>query len=173
MSHFEKMVSSTQVYKGKFIEPNCDRVELENGKISTREYLKHPGAVVVLAKDGDDLIFVKQYRYAVGMEMLEAPAGKLEIGEDPAEAAARELSEETGMECENLILLGSIYSSPGILSEKLYIYFADNLKTSEAHPDEDEFLSVERRAICDVPKLDIQDAKTICAIHMAMQQRLI
>lgn len=173
MTHFEKKITSEIKYDGKFIQLKRDEVELEDGRISAREFLEHPGAVVILAKDGEDLIFVRQYRYAIGQELLELPAGKLERGEEPMSAAARELSEETGMECESLILLGCIYSSPGILSEKLWIYFADGLKNIGAHPDDGEFVSAVRIKIAELKTIEITDAKSLCAIYLAQQRGII
>ena len=113
---------------------------------------------------------VKQYRYAVQKEIYELPAGRLEKGEDPFECAKRELEEECGLVADTWESLGFIYSSPGILSEKLYLYKATNLKQTQQHLDEGEFLSVSKFNIDNVLGMikenRINDAKTICAVSL-------
>ena len=98
MAHFEKKIDSKEVFRGKIISVNHDTVVLENGRQTLREVVCHPGAVVILARDEEKNIYlVRQYRYCLGQELLEVPAGKMEAGEDHREAALRELREETGM----------------------------------------------------------------------------
>ena len=96
MAHFEKQLESKVVFEGKIIHVRHDKVELEDGRTSMREVVVHPGAVVSLAVHEGKTWLVRQYRYCIGRELLEAPAGKLEVGEDHRAAAIRELKEETG-----------------------------------------------------------------------------
>ena len=98
MAHFEKRLSSETKFEGRVITVTLDRVELENGGTSTREVVRHHGGAGVAAlNDEGELYLVRQYRYALDRELIEIPAGKLEKGEDPLEAAKRELGEEAGL----------------------------------------------------------------------------
>ena len=173
----EKTISQKTVYNGKIVNLRVDEVTLPNGKTAVREVVEHPGAVVILAKDGDDLLFVRQYRHAVARELLELPAGKLEQGEDPAQAAARELREETGYSCENVLHMGVICPSPGILSEVIHLYFATGLTHVGQSPDDDEFVSVVRVHKDTFVEMllhsEIIDAKSICAVNIARARGLI
>ena len=135
----EKQISSELIYSGKLLRIYRDGVSLENGRTSIREVAKHPGGVCVAAlEDNGDLWFVKQYRYAVGADVIELPAGKLEPGEDPDLAVARELKEETGCEADSIEKLAIAYPSPGYTSEILHLYYAHGLRHGEQHLDIDE-----------------------------------
>ena len=94
MSYFEKQISSDTAYSGKILSLTVDKVELQTGRVTTREVVWHSGAVGVVAIDGDDIILVRQFRYPFSRELLEIPAGKLEKDEEPIACAARELEEE-------------------------------------------------------------------------------
>ena len=93
MSHFEQRLRGEQKFHGKIIDVIHDTVLLENGREALREVARHPGAVGILVMDGTDVVLVRQFRYPIGKELLEIPAGKLEKGEDPYPAALRELRE--------------------------------------------------------------------------------
>ena len=114
---------------------------------------------------------VRQFRYPAGHMMLEAPAGKLEYGEDHRECAVRELSEETGFTADELIYLGGFYTSPGFSSERLHVYLALGLHAGESHLDEGEFLNVEKHSLQALEQMimdnEIEDAKTIIAVLKA------
>lgn len=119
----EKTLQQKRIFAGNMINLRVDTVELPNGKESTREVVEHPGAVTVLAYTGsNELLMVRQYRYAVGQETLELPAGKLDPEEAPEECAARELEEETGFRPRRVKLLGKFYTSPGFSDEVMYLY---------------------------------------------------
>ncbi|MBQ2692127.1 MAG: NUDIX hydrolase [Clostridia bacterium] len=177
MSHFEKQLDSKVVFEGKIISVRHDTVELENGKQGLREVIAHPGAVVILAVDKGEAFFVKQYRYAVGRELLEVPAGKLEYGEDHRDAALRELREETGASCERLIYMGQVYPTPGVYNEIFHMYFADGLSYGEQDPDEDEFLTAVKIPLDEYGRMiasgEANDAKSICIYTMAKARGLI
>ena len=141
----ETFVSRQEIFHGRIVDLRVDTVRLPNGHLTTREVIDHPGGVAVVAIDeNDNVLTVKQYRYAFQTVLEEIPAGKLERGEDPAAAARRELSEETGASCETLTPLGEILASPGGFTEVLHLYMATGLTFGSQHPDEDEFINFER-----------------------------
>lgn len=167
MNFTEKTLNSKTVYDGKIITVLKDDVEVADGHKSFREVVKHSGGIVVLAIHEDKILFVKQFRYPMKEVLLELPAGKLEYGENPFEAAKRELEEETGYCADKWTDLGFVYTSPGYSDEKLYLYKAENLHFTQCHPDEGEILQPLEIKIDDAIKMinngEINDAKTLCA----------
>ena len=172
MDLIEKTLASNVIYDGKIITVYNDKVEISNGKTSFREVVEHSGGVVILAfhkKDNTEkILMVKQFRYPLKQPLLELPAGKLEKGEDPFEAAKRELTEETGYIAKNWEDLGHIFTSPGYSDEKLYLYKATDLEYVGDCPDEGEILIEYEFSINEIKKMikdgEITDAKTICAV---------
>lgn len=169
MKFEEKTLNSKVVYDGKVMTVIRDDVEVSDGHKSFREVVIHSGGVVIIAlKNDDTILLVKQYRYPLKQVNLELPAGKLEIGEDPDEACKRELEEETGYRAKNWKSLGYINTTPGICTEKLYLYFASGLEFVGEHPDEGEIIKCFEYKLKDVFEMiksgEINDAKTICAI---------
>ncbi|NLM21482.1 MAG: NUDIX hydrolase [Peptococcaceae bacterium] len=166
----EKCLSRDIVYQGKIITVNYDTVLLPDGKISGREVVHHPGAVAVVPCTADKILMVKQYRYAIGRETLEIPAGKIDPGEQPEICALRELREETGYS-GSLSYLGAYYSSPGFTDEAIHLYLAENLYWSPLETDEEEFLqvaSVPRAEVLElIQKGEIQDGKSVLGILLA------
>ncbi|NTZ17626.1 NUDIX hydrolase [Paenibacillus sp. JMULE4] len=168
---FEEVTISTRsVFQGRIISLQVDTVKLPNGSEATREIVKHPGAVAVLAITPDDrMLVVEQYRKPLEKSQIEIPAGKLEPGEKPENCARRELEEETGYTSASLQLLSSFYTSPGFADEIIHLYVAQGLTKGEAQPDEDEFLEIEaitlEQAQQYVAEGRISDAKTIMAIY--------
>ncbi|GIP20183.1 MULTISPECIES: NUDIX hydrolase [Paenibacillus] len=166
----EKTLSSKSIYTGKIISLQIDTVELPDGSTGEREIVKHPGAVAVLAVRNGRLLLVDQFRQSIGRGELEIPAGKLEKGEDPLEAAKRELQEETGYSAGKTSLLHSFYTSPGFADELIHLYLAEDLKKGKASPDEDEFLEVHEITLQEAKKYIsegwISDAKTIMAVYI-------
>ncbi|CDE88510.1 TPA: NUDIX hydrolase [Candidatus Gastranaerophilales bacterium HUM_20] len=178
MEFKEKTLDSQMMYDGRIIKVYKDNVELADGKKSFREVVRHSGGVVILAiKDYDKILLVKQYRYPIGETVLELPAGKLEKGEDPFEAAKRELEEETGYCANKWTDLGYINTSPGFSDEKLYLYLAQDLEYTHCHPDEGEIIQAFEYKYDDVLKMidngEINDAKTICGLMRANMKRII
>ena len=168
----EKKISSKEIFEGKVMRVTVDTVELPNGAEASREIVHHRGAVCVLPlTDEGDVICVRQFRYAHGEVLLEIPAGKLEEGEyDHRAAALRELSEETGAQCKELTYLGKLYPSPAIFTEVIHMYLARGLTFGETHPDDDEFLEVERIPLEKLKDMvmrgEIYDAKTqVCVLR--------
>lgn len=169
MPHFEKTLSSKEVFNGKVIRVCHDSVELENGETALREVVYHNGGVCVLPLTSDgEIIFVRQFRYPYKEEVLELPAGKLNKGEDPFESAVRELKEETGAEAGRYTPLGRLYPSPGYCGEIITMYLAEDLTFGEQSLDEDEFLDTVKipfeKAVEMVLAGEIPDSKTQTAI---------
>ena len=172
MDYTEKKLRRVNRYEGIVVNLTVDRIRLPDGNESFREVVEHPGGVCVLPVDEEGYAYcVRQYRYAMGEHLLEAPAGKLEPGEDPLKAAERELSEETGFTAGRLIPLGSYFTSPGISTEKLHLYLAIRLRRGEAHPDEGEFLDLVRIPFDELFERaqngELPDAKTTIAVLQA------
>ncbi len=172
MNFVEKTLNSQVVYDGKVMTVIRDDVEVADGHKSFREVVLHSGGVVIAAmKDSETILLVKQYRYPLKQTVYELPAGKLEVGENPDEACKRELEEETGYRAKNWKSLGYINTTPGICTEKLYLYLASDLDYVGEHPDEGEIIKCFEYKLSDVIAMinngEINDAKTICALHRA------
>lgn len=145
MKLFEETVDRKEVYRGRIVTLRTDLVRLENGRMTGREVVEHPGGVCVLPlEENGDTYTVRQFRYPFGQVIEELPAGKLDGPEDPDLAARRELSEEIGAEAEELIPLGKLLMSPGFCTEVLHMYLARKLRHGAQHLDEGEFLEVSR-----------------------------
>lgn len=165
----EKKLTSKNVFDGRLLHVFSDEIELPNGGKSVREYIRHQGAVcVVPVTDKNEIIAVRQYRYPIGRITIEIPAGKLDRGEKPLEAAKRELSEETGVESADIQYIGGLYPSVAYTDEIIHMYMAKNLKYGEMHTDEDEFLDVIKIPIDEFVKKimdgEIMDSKTQAAV---------
>lgn len=169
MELYEEFVSREEIFHGRIVDLHVDTVRLPNGHLTTREVIDHPGGVAVVAIDeNNNVLTVKQFRYVFGRVLEEIPAGKLERGEDPRDAALRELAEETGAMCEKLTPLGEIYASPGGFGEVLHLYMAEGLTFGAQHPDEDEFIDFERVPFDDLLHRclagEIRDGKTVAGV---------
>lgn len=166
----EKQLTSEYIYNGKIIKLRRDTALLPNGKTSAREVVEHNGGVCVAAlTDNDEVLFVKQFRYPYMEIVTEIPAGKRDgTDEDPLACGMRELKEETGAEAERFIPLGRLYPSPGYCGEVIWMFAATGLSYGEQHPDDDEFLSVEKipleKAVQMILSGEITDAKTQAAV---------
>ncbi len=169
MDYVEKTVKNNYIYKGSILTLRCDDAELPDGKPCKREIVEHSGGACVLYVEEGKVLLVRQYRYAYGESIYEIPAGKLNAGEDPKAAAARELEEEAGVKAAELELLFVDYPSPGYTNEKIYIYYAKNGEKVSAHLDEGVFLDAEYIPLETVRKMlkngEIRDGKTIIALQ--------
>ncbi len=168
----EKEISREYKFKGRIFDVALCDAKLYDGQEVKREVVCHSGGVCILPVDAEmNGYFVKQYRYGAQKILTELPAGKLEYGEEPFSAALRELSEETGFEAGKVISLGIGYSSPAIMTEKIYMYLATDLKAGKQHLDENEFLDVEKIPLADMVKRvldgEIEDFKTQTAVLKA------
>jgi ADP-ribose pyrophosphatase len=154
-------------YRGRLLQLDEVETVLPDGHKSIREVVRHPGAAVVLARHPDGrFALVRQYRTAVGQDLLEAVAGSLEPDEDPAACAIRELREETGHAATRLVSLGTIYPAPGYSSEIMHLFYADlDPAPSPLNPDEDEDLETEWLTATNIEERiaagEIKDAKTL------------
>lgn len=160
------------LYYGKAFDVRRDQVLLPDGKTTLVDVVVHPGAVTLIPLDSQDrILFVRQYRHAVGQELLELPAGTLNQGEKPEDCAHREVREETGMSAASLEKIGEFYLVPGYSTEHMHVYLATNLRSDPLPGDEDEFITVEAVALANVPDLIargvLQDAKSLAALFLA------
>jgi ADP-ribose pyrophosphatase len=168
----EKTISSETIFEGRVVHLVRDEVELENGKVTTREVVKHPGGVCILAlTDENKVVMVRQFRYAHRIVQLEVPAGKLEFGEDPRECGIRELAEETGYEAGSFEFFGKMLPTPAYVGEVIHIYIARELNKIGQKLDEDEFLEVVEVDFDEAVKMvldgEITDGKTQIALLKA------
>ncbi len=169
MEHKEEKIGGELIYQGSIIRVEKHTVRMEDGSTALWEMVYHPGGVNVVALTPDRQVYlVRQYRYPFGRMLLETPAGKLSLGEDPETCGRRELEEETGMQAKEFRFLGEFYPTVGYDTEVIYLYLATGLTATHQHLDPDEFLDVERFPLSQVVDwvMDgtIQDGKTQAAI---------
>lgn len=170
----EKQLSSEQVWHGRLLDVRRDSVLLPDGSEGIREYIVHPGAVVIIAVEDDGrLLFERQYRYGPGAVFLEFPAGKIDPGEDILATAKRELIEECGYEAATWEYLGVMHPCIGYSNERIEIFLARDLTLfpDGAQLDHGEFLELTRlslgEAVEGVRQGAITDAKSITALFWA------
>ncbi len=173
----EIFVEGKSGFEGRLLKVRIDKVKLPNGRITTREYIRHPGAVAIVPvlPDGS-IVLVKQFRYATGSVLYEIPAGKIDPGEEPDACARRELSEETGYEAANWRYLTAIATTPGFTDELIHLYLAEGLEQFDQHTDPDEFVKIEVVAPETVVEMirdgRICDGKTIAALGFLAIEKL-
>ena len=169
----ERGVSSRRVYEGRILNLRVDEVRLESGRTAKREVVEHGAAVGILAlTEKGGVLLVRQYRYAVGEETLEVCAGLVEAGEDPRDAAAREMQEELGVRPGTLTEIGRFYASPGFCTELLILYLAEGLTPSRLPQDEDENVLAVELPLGEIPRRmaegAFRDSKTFAALAWLM-----
>ena len=171
----ETTIDSKRLFTGGLVSVRRDAVRLSNGCESVREVVDHPGGVVIAAVQGENVYMVEQFRYPMMENITELPAGKLEWGEDPGEAAVRELREETGLTALTLTSVGVLYPSPGYSGEKLYLYIAQGLRQGEQDLDEGELLHCRSMPLAEALSMvydnTIKDAKTIALLSIVEHRR--
>ena len=169
-----EVLSSEEVYAGRLVRVARDTVR-EGGQTYVREVVGHPGgaAVVPVYEDGT-VAFVSQYRHPTRRYVLELPAGKLDPGERPVEAAARELKEELGVVAGRMEQLSEFYTTPGFCAERLWVFLATGLSETAHRREDDEIIEVVRmplaRALRMVAAGEIDDAKTIIGLLLAARR---
>jgi ADP-ribose pyrophosphatase len=157
------------IFRGRKIDLALQSVELSDGNRTEREVVVHPGAVALVPMvDDDHVCLLRNFRHAIGRELIEVPAGTLDKGEDPAVTAARELREETGYTAERIVPLGCWYVSPGIMTEVMHLYRCEGLTPGEMELEPDEtlapFVVPWTEAVAMVRDRRIIDAKSMLAI---------
>ena len=169
----EQRVESDEVYAGKLFQVFKDTVRLDNGKLTTREIVRHPGSVGIIPRQSDGrIVLVRQFRYVTGQELWEIPAGTLDkSGEDIPAAARRELAEEAGLKAERWTTLGTAYLAPGYCDELMTFFLAEDLTATEAHAELDESFKVNPFDLHDLQVLrstgELRDAKTLLGLAWA------
>lgn len=171
-----RRLSHRRLYDGKVLALDVDRVEEPGGIRAQREVVRHPGSVAVLALDDQGrLVLVRQYRYPVDQQVWELPAGRLDAGEEPEQAARRELEEEVGLKAQSLEKIGFFYTTPGFCDEAMHLFRVSGLTQVPARPQEDErleirwFTSQEIRGMMD--RGDIREGKTLVALLLEERRR--
>ena len=171
----ERIDHEERVFSGKLVKVNRLDVTLPDGRPAMREAIRHPGASAIVPVDAEgNVTLVRQFRAPIGRVLLEIPAGKLDhTGEDRAEAAKRELREETGLSAGKWTHLTDIVTTPGFCDEVISIYLAEELTRGETDPDEDEFLNIVKMPLSElterVMRGEIADSKTIIGALMAQK----
>jgi ADP-ribose pyrophosphatase len=169
----EHTLTTEQVWRGKLLDVRRDTVRLPDGSEGMREYIVHPGAVVIIpVLDDGRLLFERQHRYPIRQTVLELPAGKIDPGEDIALTARRELLEETGYEAATWRHLGVMHPCIGYANERIEIFLATNLRrVGEQQLDHGEFLGLLTLSLDEAAALvlsgGITDAKSITALYWA------
>ena len=171
-----KILSQELAFKGQHVQVRLDRIIDTAGNTSTMEIVVHPGAVcVVPLLENGDVVLVRQYRHATGTRLLEICAGGLKPGEDPLEAARRELEEETGYLAGKLVERARFWTTPGFTTEFMYLYEATDLLKTQTNPDEGEIIDVEIATPEDSLRMiddgRIQDAKSILGLLRVLPRR--
>ena len=171
---FERIESET-VWEGRIAAVHVDRIRYDDGDEAERERVAHPGAVAVVAHDGERLFLVRQPREAVNEQaLLELPAGKLDTeGEGPLETAKRELAEEIGKGARSWRYLTKFYTSPGFVEEECHVYLATDLYDESAEADENERIDIEARPLSELDSLidEARDSKTLIGL-LELRRRL-
>tara|TARA_B100001029_G_C15010055_1_gene423673 strand:- start:530 stop:1066 length:537 start_codon:yes stop_codon:yes gene_type:complete len=168
----ESKINSKIVYQGSFLDVRKDEVRLPNGKTSTREWIKHPGAVCIIPiLPTGEIALIRQYRYPVQQEVIELPAGKLDPNEVPEVCAHRELEEEIGYTANSLKFITHIHPAIGFADEIMSLYLAEDLIKSKLNLDIDEFLVLIPTKLTDAIEMiwsgAITDVKTIIGLLWA------
>lgn len=169
-----RKLGEEEIWSGHVVTVAVGQFEAPDGEVIEREIVHHPGAVVVVPVDGDEVILVRQYRAPLNSDLLEIPAGKRDVaGEAPIETAHRELAEEIGMRADTVELLANFYNSPGFCDEYTHLFVATGLTEvgRDAQGVEEQHMTIERVPIGDVGDLiasgEICDSKTIIGLLLA------
>jgi ADP-ribose pyrophosphatase len=174
----EHRIDSAVVFDGKLLHVKRDHVRLPDGNIATREYVRHPGAVMIVPVFDDGTLLVeRQFRYPVGEVMLEFPAGKLDSGESPREAALRELREETGYSAQHCEHFHVHHPTIGYSTERITCFIAKGLVAGNTSLDDGEFVETQRISVSEllecVKNGELTDGKTVAGLFVALHLQLI
>jgi len=167
-----ELIKSEIVYPGRAFTIRRDTLRLPDGHETRFDIVEHHGSVILLPVDEQgNLVFVRQYRHAAGLDLLELPAGTLDPGEGPLDCARREIREETGLAAGRMEELGGFYLAPGYSTEYMHVYLATDLQVDPLEADADEFLTVERLPVSKALEMaktgGMPDAKSLAALLLA------
>ncbi len=169
----EKWIDSELRYEGRIVSVRTGNIRLADGTKAFREIVEHPGGVGVVPWLGDRVVMAKQYRLAIGREMLEIPAGKLEGDESPEARGRAELEEEVGYVAGTMIPIGSILPSVGFLTEEIHLFIATELRKTRQRLERDERIEIVEMSLDEVrtalENFSIRDAKTIAGLHALLR----
>ena len=167
-----ELIRSETLLQGRAFKIRRDHLKTPDGRDTKFEIIEHGGSVIIIPVDvNGNIHFVRQYRHAAGVDLLELPAGTRDGDEPYQECAAREIREETGMEAGQLHKVGEFYLAPGYSTEFMVVYIGTDLKYNPLEADDDEFLSVEiipvEEAIQKAERGEVPDAKSLAALLLA------
>jgi ADP-ribose pyrophosphatase len=168
----EKWIKQEEIHKGRIFSLWGGQVQLDNGDVAVREYIRHSGGVGIVPVVDGNVILIRQFRISIDRELIELPAGRLEPNENPSECAARELEEEIGYRAGKLIRLSSYFASVGNSNERMYLYLALDLEKTERQLEDDERI---REVVISLEtvkeklaKQEFEDSKTIIGLREAL-----
>lgn len=171
----ERTLRSETIFEGRILTLRVDEVETADGHRSTREVVVHGGAVGVVCVHEENVVLVRQFRYATGERLLEIPAGKLDPDEDPVACARRELVEEVGLRPRTLEHLVTYYTTPGFTNERFHLYLCENALPEAGETDPGEVIEVVRRPVGDLRGLlrsgEVRDAKSLLGLAFLALRR--
>ena len=172
---FETTVSSKKIFEGKVFDVEVKEITTPEGNPSTREIVRHPGGACILPLDDEgNCYLVKQFRSPFEKVMLEAPAGKIEKGEDPLNCVTREITEETGFTAGKIESVGNMVATPGYCSEVIYLYIGTELEYKGGIPDENEYISTVKMSLKEAVEMadngSINDSKTVILLYKAARR---
>ena len=172
---FEKTIDSKTVFEGKVFDVEIKKIITPEGRESYREIVKHHGGACILPVDGEgNCYLVKQFRSPFEKVMLEAPAGKIEEGEDPLYCASREITEETGLIAKNIECVGAVTATPGYCSEIISLFIGTDLEYKGGTPDLNEYIATVKMPLSEALKMadsgEIEDSKTLVLLYKASRR---
>ena len=169
----ETWVDRKRVFEGRIISVSAGQARMNDGTVAVREVVEHPGGVAVVPLLDESVILIRQYRIAIGREILEIPAGKLEGNEDPEHRGRRELEEETGYRAGRMVSIGSVYASVGYTSEEIHLFLALDLEKVGQDLESDECIEVVPVPIAQIEQRlaanDLKDAKTVVGLYALLR----
>jgi ADP-ribose pyrophosphatase len=165
----ERWIHSREQYKGRIVTLSIGEVQLDDGSTAFREVVRHSGSVAVVPVIDDKVILLRQFRIAIGREILELPAGRLEANELPEACARRELEEETGYRAGRIVPATSYYSSVGFTDERIHVFFAFELRMVGGRLDPDERVELTELSLDEIEarlaRREFEDSKTIIGLR--------
>ena len=168
----EKWIKQEEIHKGKIFSLWGGQVELDNGEVALREYIKHSGGVGIVPVVDGNIILIGQFRISIERELIELPAGRLEPNENPMDCAARELEEEIGYRAKKLIPIASYFASVGNSNERMYLFLALDLEKTERRLEADERIREVVMSLETVKEKlanqEFEDSKTIIGLREAL-----